>query len=51
MMTRKNCDWTGVAGLASAIRLQQAGYEVQLYEKESMPGGKMHRIHLDGYAI
>ena len=39
----------GVAGLASAIRLQQAGYDVQLYEKESMPGGKMHRIHLDGY--
>ena len=39
----------GVAGLASAIRLQHAGYEVELFEKESMPGGKMHRIELDGY--
>ncbi|WP_238544908.1 FAD-dependent oxidoreductase [Geomicrobium sp. JCM 19039] len=25
----------GVAGLASAIRLQHAGYQVDLYEKES----------------
>lgn len=39
----------GVAGLASAIRLQHAGYEVSLYEKEAMPGGKMHRIEKDGY--
>lgn len=39
----------GVAGLASAIRLQHAGYEVEIYEKESMPGGKMHRIKQDGY--
>ncbi|SFM22696.1 phytoene desaturase family protein [Salibacterium qingdaonense] len=39
----------GVAGLASAIRLQHAGYQVSLYEKESMPGGKMHRIEKDGY--
>ncbi|AQQ52330.1 phytoene desaturase family protein [Planococcus lenghuensis] len=39
----------GVAGLASAIRLQHAGYEVSLYEKESTPGGKMNRIEMDGY--
>jgi len=39
----------GVAGLASAIRLQHAGYEVDLYEKEATPGGKMNRIELDGY--
>jgi phytoene desaturase len=39
----------GVAGLASAIRLQHAGYKVALYEKEKIPGGKMHRIDLDGY--
>jgi len=39
----------GVAGLASAIRLQHAGYDVEIYEKESMPGGKMHRIEKDGY--
>lgn len=39
----------GVAGMASAIRLQQAGYEVELFEKEGMPGGKMHRIEKDGF--
>ena len=39
----------GVAGLASAIRLQHAGYDVELYEKEGMPGGKMHRIEKDGF--
>ena len=39
----------GVAGLASAIRLQHAGYDVELFEKEGMPGGKMHRIEQDGF--
>ncbi|AOH53233.1 dehydrosqualene desaturase [Peribacillus muralis] len=41
----------GVAGLASAIRLQQAGYQVEIYEKGSTPGGKMNRIELDGYTF
>jgi len=39
----------GVAGLSSAVRLAAAGYEVELFEKNSMPGGKMHRISKDGY--
>ncbi|UJL46162.1 phytoene desaturase [Virgibacillus sp. NKC19-16] len=39
----------GVAGLASAIRLQHAGYQVELYEKEAISGGKMHKIEKDGY--
>ncbi|WP_336785691.1 phytoene desaturase family protein [Paenibacillus sp. MMO-177] len=39
----------GVAGLASAIRLQHAGYQVEIYEKEASPGGKMNRIETDGY--
>ncbi len=30
----------GVAGLASAIRLQNAGYDVTVYEKEKMAGGE-----------
>lgn len=38
----------GVAGLATAIRLQHAGYQVQIYEKGLTPGGKMNRIELDG---
>ncbi|QTH43884.1 phytoene desaturase [Cohnella sp. LGH] len=39
----------GVAGLATAIRLQHAGYQVEIYEKESLPGGKMNRIETGGY--
>lgn len=39
----------GVAGLASAIRLQHEGYEVEIFEKEAIPGGKMNRIEKDGY--
>lgn len=39
----------GVAGLASAIRLQHAGYDVTLYEKEGIPGGKMNLVEKDGY--
>ncbi|MCK1994039.1 phytoene desaturase [Peribacillus muralis] len=41
----------GVAGLASAIRLQHAGYQVEIYEKGLTPGGKMNRIELDGYTF
>lgn len=39
----------GAAGLASAIRLQHAGYQVEIHEKEATPGGKMNRIEKDGY--
>ncbi|WP_237087968.1 FAD-dependent oxidoreductase [Paenibacillus bovis] len=39
---------SGVAGLATAIRLQVAGYQVEIYEKGSTPGGKMNRIELGG---
>lgn len=39
----------GVAGLASAIRLQHAGYQVEIFEKEAVPGGKMNKIEKDGY--
>ena len=39
----------GVAGLASAIRLQHAGYQVEIHEKDATPGGKMNRIEKDGY--
>lgn len=39
----------GAAGLASAIRLQHAGFDVTIFEKEKTPGGKMNTIELDGY--
>lgn len=51
MNKKVNVIGAGVAGLASAIRLQYAGYEVEIFEKESMPGGKMHKIEQDGYTF
>ncbi|MGI5172076.1 phytoene desaturase [Treponema sp. OMZ 840] len=39
----------GMGGLSAAIRLQHAGYEVEIYEKEKVSGGKMHPIHEDGH--
>lgn len=42
---------SGVAGLASAIRLQKAGYQVTIFEKEALPGGKMHQIKKDGFTF
>lgn len=41
----------GVAGLASACRLQANGYQVEIYEKNDIPGGKMHQIKKDGYTF
>lgn len=41
----------GTAGLASAIRLQNAGYEMEIFEKESGPGGKMTQIKKDGFTF
>lgn len=41
----------GVAGLASAIRLQNADYQVTIYEKEQMAGGKMHQLKKDGFTF
>ena len=40
----------GVAGLAAAARLQHAGYEVTLFEKEPLVGGKMNQIREEGTA-
>ena len=34
----------GTAGLASVIRLQNAGFEMEIFEKESGPRGKMTQI-------
>jgi len=39
----------GVAGLASAARLKNAGYEVTVFEKNDKMGGRMNTIEKDGY--
>lgn len=41
----------GVAGLASAVRLQSKGYDVEIYEKESTIGGKMNQIKESGFTF
>jgi phytoene desaturase len=39
----------GIAGLATAIRLSVKGYKVQVYEKNSYPGGKLSHFEKEGY--
>jgi phytoene dehydrogenase-like protein len=40
---------SGVAGLASAIRLRCQGLEVHVFEANAYPGGKLSEFSLDGY--
>lgn len=40
---------TGIAGLATALRLRHKGYNVTVFEKNDYAGGKIHAIELDGY--
>jgi phytoene desaturase len=39
----------GIAGIASAIRLQNKGYAVQVLEKNSYPGGKLTQLRGKGF--
>jgi 1-hydroxycarotenoid 3,4-desaturase len=41
----------GVAGLASAIDLARAGFDVTLYERSAAPGGKIREIPIDGLGV
>jgi phytoene desaturase len=40
---------SGVAGLATAIRLAVQGFSVSVYEKNSYPGGKLSALTIDGF--
>jgi len=40
---------SGIAGIASAIRLQLKGFQVQVFEKNSYPGGKLSSFQLGKY--
>ena len=42
---------SGVAGLASAIRLAKMGFNVTVFEKNSYPGGKLSHFEQDGFAF
>ena len=39
----------GVAGIASSIRLAVAGHQVEVYEANNYPGGKLSQFDQDGY--
>ena len=39
----------GIGGIASAIRLRILGFEVNVYEKNEYPGGKLSQFEIDGY--
>jgi phytoene desaturase len=39
----------GVAGLASAVRMAAKGHEVEVFEANSYPGGKLSEFHLGAY--
>jgi phytoene desaturase len=39
----------GIGGLVSAIYLARAGHDVTVYEKNSIPGGKIDEVFIDGF--
>jgi phytoene desaturase len=40
---------SGIAGLASAIRLAKKGYQIEVFEAASSPGGKLGNLEINGY--
>ncbi|WP_202622747.1 phytoene desaturase family protein [Candidatus Enterococcus huntleyi] len=41
----------GMGGLSAAIKLQHAGYEVEIFEKLDKPGGKMNQLTFSGFTF
>ena len=41
----------GLAGLTAGHRLQQAGWQVDVFEATDTPGGRVQTVRRDGYAI
>lgn len=42
---------SGVAGMAAAIRLAVSGFEVNVYEQQATPGGKLSAFEQDGFVF
>jgi len=40
---------SGIAGLASAVRMAVRGYQVQVFEANNYPGGKLSEMRVDGF--
>ena len=41
----------GMGGLAAAIRLRAQGFEVEVFEKNDQPGGRMGRLEEEGFTF
>ncbi|MCF2505269.1 phytoene desaturase family protein [Dyadobacter sp. CY107] len=40
---------SGIAGIATALHLRAAGVEVDVFENNDYPGGKLHAFEINGY--
>jgi phytoene desaturase len=40
---------TGLGGLATALRLAKRGFEVEMVEKNTQPGGRLNQLKKDGF--
>ena len=40
---------SGIGGLSTAIRLKAKGFDVDVFEKNSFPGGKLSNINIGKY--
>ena len=40
---------SGISGISAAIRLRSKGFDVEVYEKNTIPGGKLNTFKLDGF--
>lgn len=40
---------SGIAGIAASIRLANKGYQVEVFEANAYPGGKLSEIEIQGY--
>lgn len=40
---------SGIAGLASALRMRKRGFDVLVFERNSYPGGKIYNLESKGY--
>lgn len=40
---------SGIAGIAAALRVRHLGYEVDVFEANAYPGGKIHNLQIDEY--
>ena len=40
---------SGIGGICAAIRLKSKGFDVEVFEKNKMPGGKLNTFSLDRF--